>query len=300
MALCRYACAPRGAGRAAGRVVRGLCCALVALGACSAPAPCAAADPLEATSSRGAEDEARRAIPWSSLSRQDQRLTQYVVRDATIYRRMPTRVLPCDPKVFNFLTEHPEVVVNVWNLMGVSNLSMTRTGDGTYHARDQIGTRGVLRVMHANYSADCSNRLVVYAEGAYHAPPLTDPIRARCVLLLRSGSTVETDGRTFVTVRLDSFVRFEQSAADIVAKTLRPLLAKTADHNFTETMKFVATFSRTAQERPDGLVKLSSQLERVDPHTREELASLCRQIGTRGASEEGREVSLTRIHNPDA
>ena len=73
-----------------------------------------------ATSSRAARNEAMRAIPWSQIAPQYRRAAQNVVRDASLYRRLPTRIIDCDPDVFTFLLQHPEVVVDVWRVMGIS------------------------------------------------------------------------------------------------------------------------------------------------------------------------------------
>lgn len=244
-----------------------------------APGAALAQADQDGTSSREAKDQALREIPWRYLAAPDARVARYVTRKASLFRRSPTHVFDCDPRVFNFLAQHPEVVVNVWNLMGVSNLSLEKTTDLNYRAADQAGTQGALRIAYEHYEPDCNNKVVVLANGSYQAGPMPDPIRAQCVLILRSASRRETNGRTYVTARLDSFVRFEKVGADIVAKTLKPLLMKSADHNFTETMKFVSTFSRTAEQRPEGLVSLSQKLDRVDEQTRVELVDLCRKTG---------------------
>ncbi len=273
---------------------------LLTIGVLSAPPPCAADDPRAATSDREAMEEARREIPWKQLSPQDQRLTQYVVLKASLYRRAPTHVFDCDPQVFNFLSQHPEVVVNVWNLMGVSKLSLNRTSPVTFNAADQAGTQGALRILHSHYEPDSSNKVLVFAEGHYRAGPMPEPIRAHCVLLLRSASRRESNGRTYVTARLDSFLRFEKTGADLVAKTFRPLLAKAADHNFTETMKFVSTFSRTAEQRPDGIVNLAERLQNIDTQTRAELASVCREVAARQTAQTAGDtnIRLVRLQAP--
>ncbi|WP_146587325.1 hypothetical protein [Posidoniimonas polymericola] len=274
---------------------------LVAAALCAAAGSAHAEEySAEATSSRSAREQALKEIPWAKLSRQDQRMTQYVVRKASLFRRSPTHAFDCDPEVFNFLSQHPEVVVNVWNLMGVSNLSLVRRPDDVFQAADQAGAEGALRVMHADYQPDCRNTVVVFADGRYQAGPMPDAIDAHCVLLLRSASRRETNGRTYVTARLDSFVRFENVGADLLAKTLKPLLVKSADHNFTETMKFVSTFSRTAEQRPDGLLNLTQRLDKVDEKTRLELADLCRQTAAKLAStlRSDEAVQLAKLQQP--
>lgn len=270
---------------------------LAALAVCGAPA--SGSEPWEGASSKEAKQEALSSIPWRELSQQDQRMTQYVVRKASLYRRTPTATFDCNPEMFNFLSQHPEVVVNVWNLMGVSKMSLMRTSADSFRASDEAGACGALRVMHSHYGADGQNRLLVFANGQYEAPAMPEPLRAGCVLLLRSASQ-HRGGKSYVTARLDVFVRFEKTGADIVAKTFRPLLVTSADHNFTETMKFVSTFSRTAQSKPQGVVNLAAKLDRVDPATRQELTQLClRTSAEANASISGQSpVRLVELQTP--
>lgn len=230
-----------------------------------------------ASSSKGAEDSARKAIPWNMLNQQDRRATQYIVRNASVYRRLPTRTIDCSPESFTFLAQRPEVVASIWNVMGVSNLKLKRTSANTFHATDRAGTQGMLRIMHADWGPNAKNRVLVYAEGTYEAKPLPRPIQARSILLLRSGGG---EGRHAgkVTSRLDSFIYFDRTAADLVAKTIQPLINRTADHNFVETMNFVSTFSQTAERNPAGVAKLADRLEGVDPQVRGELVTFCRSM----------------------
>ncbi|WP_146565039.1 hypothetical protein [Posidoniimonas corsicana] len=290
-------CAPRLV-----RAIRvGLPAAFVVAFGLAASGATAANQVADGSSSRDVMEQARGEIPWAKLSRQDQRLTQYVVRKASLFRRSPTHAFDCDPQVFNFLSQHPEVVVNVWNLMGVSKLSLTRHAEDRFHAEDGAGAEGALRVMHADYQPDSRNTVVVFADGQYQAGPMPEPIDAHCVLVLRSASRRESDGRDYVTARLDSFVRFEHVGTELIAKTLKPLLVKSADHNFTETMKFVSTFSRTAEQRPDGLLNLAQRLDKVDDKTREELAVLCRETAARHASVDpaAGPIRLARLQQPE-
>ena len=63
----------------------------------------------------------------------------------------------------------------------------------------------------------------------------------------------ETNGRQYITVRIDSFMKIEQMGVELVAKTVQPWISKTADRNFIETLTFVSNFSRTAEKNSDGI-----------------------------------------------
>ena len=243
-----------------------------------------AAGPLDATTSDEAKREAEQAIPWRELDLHERRLVQHVIRNTSIYRRLPTRVFPCDPEVFTFLAQHPEVVVDTWNVLDISKLKLDRADGEGFRVIDGAGSTGELKYLFTHWSPDARNVAVAYAEGIYEGKPLTKPVKAQCVLLLRSGSTVETDGRTYVTARLDTFIYIDRVGLELIAKTIQPILGATADHNFTETMKFTANVSRTAQQNPDTMERLAGQLPKIDAATREELVAVCRRAAERHAA----------------
>ncbi|MEM1304495.1 MAG: hypothetical protein AAGG46_06345 [Planctomycetota bacterium] len=236
------------------------------------------------TSEAYAKKEARGAMPWNKLAPMDQRRVRYVVSNASVFRRLPTRVERCDPEVFSFLVRRPEVVTGIWNLMGVSDLSLERKSDGVLRAEDHHGGSGNLEVLYSDHDADARGVTVAAIDGLYHQKPMPRPINAKCVLLLRSGSTVESNGQTYVTARVDAFVKFERVAADLVARGLQPILVQTADHNFVETMKFVSTFSRTAETNPHGMRRLADKLVDIDEPARREMIDLCAAASRRAES----------------
>ncbi len=237
-----------------------------------------------ASSSRETRDDATRLIPWGDLSPHNRELVRQIVDDASIYRRLPTRVVDCDPLMFNFLARHPEVVTDVWRLMGVGVLEVKPLGNSTFAARDAAGTTGKMQYLVEKYNDNARNTMLLYGDGTYTGAPLPRDVDARCLMLVRSGSSVETNGRTYVTAVVDTWVVVDRVGAELIAKTLQPLMAKAADHNFTETMKFVSTFSRTAETNPAGMQRLSEKLTSPDANVRGELVALSQQVHDRYAT----------------
>jgi len=197
------------------------------------------------------------------ISPNDREKVRQVVNGTTMYRRLPVQVINCDPQLYQFLIENPEVIVSIWDVMGVSDVSMTRTGEKSFRATDGEGTLAQLETL---YSAH--DRHLVYAEGSYDGPLFHRPVTAKCVMLLRSAHLRETDGRYFVTAALDTFVKVDRYGPEVLAKTFQPWVGKVADHNFTETMSFVAKLSQTAERKPDGIERLTQKLTGVHPDVR--------------------------------
>src|SRR6266699_3796117 len=78
-----------------------------------------AADPSlgKATNNRAARDEAVKSIPYDKLSGEMRTRVSTVVNNVSVYRRLPTQSIDCDPDLFVFLVRNPEVVVDIWRVM---------------------------------------------------------------------------------------------------------------------------------------------------------------------------------------
>lgn len=230
----------------------------------------------QASTSREARQDAVQAIPFEKLQPGDRQAVEGVIRSSSIYRRLPTQVIDCDPQMFLFLVQHPELVVNMWEVMQISDVSLQRTGPSTFRASDGDGTSGNVKLLYSMY-----DKHLIYAEGSYAGSLVVRPVQASCVLLLRSAFLRETNGRQYVTCKLDAFVHLDRAGIELLAKTLQPLMGRAADYNFSETMTFVSSLSRTAEINPYGTAKIAQRLTKVQPEVRNQLVALSQQLAAR-------------------
>ena len=91
----------------------------------------------------------------------------------------------------------------------------------------------------------------------------------------------QSNGRYHITSRMDTFLTIEPIGAELLTKTISPLLGKTADHNFTQTAMFVASLSRTAELNARSVRRLASQLNRVQPEVRAGFAEAATAVAQR-------------------
>jgi hypothetical protein len=232
-----------------------------------------------ASTSPAARKDAVHSIPLDKLTGEQKAKIAHVLGNTSIYRRLPTQVTPCDPDMYLFLVQHPEVIVDIWRVMGVSKVELRPTSETTFKANDGAGTTGFVEFCFQSHDTH-----VIYAEGAYDGPLMEKPIRAKCVLLLKSGYMQETDGKYYVTSRLDSFITIENAGVEFLAKTLQPLVNKSADYNFSETAAFLANVSRTSESNHRGVAKLAGRLSGVDEDVRDRFAELATEIGSKHAA----------------
>jgi hypothetical protein len=225
---------------------------------------------------RGTYDQAIQSIPFDRLTDNAQERIWKIVSQPSIYRRLPVTQLQSDPDLYLFLVRHPEIIVNMWELMGVTKVKVRRTGDFTFDANDGAGTTGVGELIYGDKETH-----LVLGEGSYEGPVLKRKIHGRCLVILKSGYTPDDSAKAIVTHRLDMFVQLENIGADLVARTFQPLVGKSADHNFVETSRFFSQIAQAAETRPTGMQQLAGRLTKVDPVVRDQFATLAADIHAR-------------------
>jgi hypothetical protein len=242
------------------------------------PASLAAAK-LEADTSPQARDDAIRTLPVAELTAETRRKLLAVVERPSIFRRLPQTSIDCDPALFLFLIRNPEVVVNIWELMGMSsNMTAQRQGPYLWKGNDGAGTVCDVELV---YGTDDLH--IVYSDGFYEGSVLKNKLTGRCVLILKSGYAQASDRRWHVGNRLDVFVQIDNMGADMVARTLAPWIGSRADHNFEESCKFATKLSQTAETNAAGVQRLADKLTLVEPPVREAFAKVAVAVQQRAA-----------------
>jgi len=234
---------------------------------------------LEATTSDSARRDALRSIPFDKLSADDRAKVDAVLSNVSVFRRMPIRVVDCDPEFYLFLVRHPDVVVNIWEMFKISRLRLRETGDGQFRVTESAGATATIRFVYRNHDTH-----VIYGEGVYQGPLLARPVKGRGVLVLKTGYVRETNGRYYITSRLDSFLSIEPAGAELVTKTVSPVLGKTVDNNFIQTLAFVGSLSRTAEVNSRGVQRLGEQLTHVQPDVRTRFVELAAEMPRKQAA----------------
>jgi hypothetical protein len=224
---------------------------------------------VQATSNTTARQEAVKSIPLDKLDAQARAKVDSVLSAVTAFRRMPVRVIDCDPELYVFLVRHPDVVVNIWEVLKLSQLQVRQTGPDSYRVVEADGTAGTFEFIYRSHDTH-----VIYAEGTYAGPWFPRPVKGRGLVVLKTGYVRETDGRYYITSRMDAFLSVEPGAVEVVTKAVHPLLGKIADNNFIQAIGFVGGLSRTAEVNSRGVQRLADKLTHVQPELRQQLAEL--------------------------
>ncbi|MCU0709296.1 MAG: hypothetical protein MUF23_13485 [Pirellula sp.] len=216
-------------------------------------------------SSREAREAAIRGIPFQQLTPDANQRLRSVIEDASFFRRLPTQTVACDPEMYVFLVRHPEVVVSLWDVMGITKVTLERIGDYQLRGDDGAGTKCKMDLVFG------SDQLHIYqSHGAYDGNLWARELRGRCVVCIHNRPAQLADGRTGMVAWMDAFLKLENVGADLAVKALGPFVSKTADHNFIECAGFFSQISQTARSNPQGLTQVAGRLPRVKPEVKEQ------------------------------
>lgn len=245
------------------------------------------------SSSKNLRNQTVRGLPLDELTPQTRDRINEVVNKPSIYRRLPVTSVSADPDHFRFLIRYPEVVVKIWQLMGVTQMKTKRTGPYTISSDDGAGTTSSIELV---YGTD--NLHIFYGTGAYEGPILKRKLHGSCVLVLRSENQTGLDRKSTQTSQLDVFLKVENATAGLIAKTIQPIVGTTADHNFVESLKFIQRLNETTEKNGPGVAQMSERLD-VDPEVRNKYVDVIEKVFQRAinasAPAEARTVRPTSL-----
>lgn len=259
----------------------------VLCGTATSPETLAGENPYRPSTSRASREDALATIPRNRLNAEQLQMVDNLVAKTSIFRRLPTQVIECDPQIYQYVMEHPEIVANIWQLLGIEKVVLRPIAPDVYEAEDGAGTKGMLHFLFRSPELH-----VIYAEGSYNGPMFTQNVTGGCLLILKTGYQREVDGKYYITSRVDTFIRLDNVGLEFLAKTFQPLVGRVVDYNFIATGSFVESLSHTAERNPAGMQRLAAKLEHVEPQVRDEFVAVTREVAARAVAREERLSAL--------
>ncbi len=233
----------------------------------------------EGTSTRDAREAAIQRIPFHQLTPEASGKLKTVVTSASYFRSMPTETVDCDPEMYTFLVRHPEVIVNIWDVMEVTKVSLQRSGPFQLQGSDGAGTASKMDLVFGNESMHIYSAL-----GSYQGNLWARELNGKCVVILHNRPGPLPTGKHGIVASMDVFMKLDNLGADLVVKTLGPLMGKTADYNFTECASFLSQVSQTAESNPFGIQQLAKRLTKIDPKIREQFIATTNSVAQRSGT----------------
>ena len=211
-------------------------------------------------------------LPLENLSLPARKKIRDVVSRPSLHQELPARTISCNKDLYVHMVQHPEIVVNIWQLMGVTELRLKRTDPFIYKVTDGLGTSSTLELIYGTPELH-----LFYAEGSYVGKWLGHRMQGRCLVILTSDFSVE-EGHPQVKHEIEVFVRLDNVAADVLARTLKPLIGKLIEYNFEQSSGFVEQVHEVAENRGTAMDRFVSRMTHVEPTVKERFVHLLGEV----------------------
>jgi hypothetical protein len=237
------------------------------------------------SSSRDARRRAVETIPFDRMPAAERRLAEQAIERTTLYRRLPTASITCDPALLDFVLAKPETLVEVWRVLGISRLTLDPVAAGQWRLSDGYGTVGAVRLLHRE-RGDRGGLYVFHGRGAYDGSLAPKQLTGSCLIVVRYASDADAaTGRPRQTVQIDAFLDVDGMGLEIVTRSLQPLIVHSAASNLHEICLFVSTLSDSARSNPEGVALLAARLTQTQPADRQALAAIARRSARNAAGD---------------
>ena len=243
------------------------------------------------SSSRKHRQEAVDRIPFERLNQQTKLKISGVLEKTSMYRSLPKMAIQVDPEYLQFLIRHPEVVVNIWELMGITDMTAERVGPYKLRTNDGAGTTSDMELVYG------SNDLhIFYGQGQYEGPVLRKKLDAQFVIVVKTTpranppialnpNQVIVPNDRQVVCQLDVFIRIQNATAGLIVRTVQPIVGPTADHNFVESMTFVQRLNETTENNGYGVQQMGKKLS-VDRSVQDQFIKIAGEVHQRALARE--------------
>ncbi len=212
------------------------------------------------SSSKAVHKQADSDLPLRRLSSESRGKAKRILESSSLYRRLPTVSFPSDHQTYQFFTSFPEVAVSIWRVMKISKCEMWQTGPDTYEMDAGDGSIGVVEVLYRS-----RDETMIMCDGLYTSPLLVKPIKASCLICLKSKFSTDENGRPFVTHHADMYVSFPSNTVEVAAKLISPVSNLLADRNFLEVSMFLELMSVAMQNQPGWMERVADRMDGVLP-----------------------------------
>jgi hypothetical protein len=230
-----------------------------------AGAPAAAAGPesprayaaTDSDPAPAAPGVAATAVPLDELPAEVRGRVRAVVERPTLQTRGPAETFVCQPPLYHWLLDHPDLAVRLWRCLGAKCTDIRAEGPDRFGWGDGQGS-----AVHWTTVLRKPGQRVWYAEGSVKPGPLLPavPVRAVVVLHLREGRDAE--GHTTLRHQVELTLHTDSHAAALAARLMGASAPRVAEQYVAQIEMFFAALAWYLDQYPKQAEMLFAQLQR--------------------------------------
>lgn len=252
-----------------GHWIAKICLAVLIAVACQPPKALAEEPRLSA------KQKAIARIPFERMTTSATARVQATIDSGSVFKHLPESTIKCSQELYIQLIRYPELVCNMWELMGAAKFRVKRTGDFEFTVDDLKGSTSQVELIFGT-----RNTHVFLVNGSYKGPILLKNIEAQTVVVVHSSFDTNEQGEPITNHSIDLFMNLDSGIGELVEGVVVPLFMKVTEWNYNEITKFVGQVYDVALTRPDGMQRLIDKLTRCQPAIRKRLSLITTAIST--------------------
>ncbi|MDR1478887.1 MAG: hypothetical protein LBJ00_08090 [Planctomycetaceae bacterium] len=224
------------------------------------------------------KQNAIKRIPWDELSAPVKQKMSSIIHNHSVYYCLPGQAIFCDPEVYQYFLEHPDLLVGFWENLGVTQIVLREKDTDRFNLVETTGTVADVGTLYRS-----TNYCIAYAKGEYKSPITTRKIDGEALLLLQSRYARNPENEPIIVCKLDVFVKLDNIGADLIVKLFSTSLGKIVEGNFEQTLGFVSHVSDTSAISANSVKRLARSVKSVRVEVRNDFADVVDRVSVRAA-----------------
>lgn len=167
-----------------------------------------------------------------------------ILKSPQFYRKGPVELFPCEPKLLEWLFEHPCWVSEFWRQMGMPVGPVEMTKDGYICLEERGNAR-----FHVLYRAPELRILYCKIESKPALCPIT--LAAEMVIVQRYKFSKNIDGNYYAMQQLEGYVSAPGKTVRMVMKLTKGTSEQIIDRSLSDLMVYFSLMCRVLQVRPE-------------------------------------------------
>jgi hypothetical protein len=188
-----------------------------------------------------------------------------VLERPTLATRGVDEVFPCNPLVYHWLLDHPDLAVPMWRRLGAQCMAIADRGSGWFGWSDGRDSE-----VHWQTVQQTPHLRVWYAEGNVRPASLLPLVPLRAVVVLHFTEGQDARGRALIRHQADMFLYTDSKTAVWVTRLLGPTAPRLAQQCVTQMQMFFSALAWYLDRDPERADKLvAGSLTPGSPHATE-------------------------------
>jgi hypothetical protein len=207
--------------------------------------------------SAAADSSLAAGVPLEQLGPGFREHVRAVLAQPTLTTRGPSETFNCQPPVYHWLLDHPDLAVRLWQALGARCAPVEDRGGGVFGWHDEHGSD--VRWQTVLHSAD---QRLWYAEGRVKPGVLLPMIAFQAVLLLDYTEGHDREGHPALRHQMRLYLHTDSHAAALAAKLVGASAPRLAEQYVAQLEMFFGGMAWYLDQNPERARLLMDDLRR--------------------------------------